>query len=285
MSMGGHATSVGASDIFVLRALDDGRLFNLDGHGRGAGWAGNISVATDEEPLVHRGVADGFVTRRSGVPFRVFGPYWTTSVAVVAVPGGVVVFGGGSELETQEHILRPIADELSQSVSGVPTAKREADEAELKQAAALLKNIDAATIQDAANEIAAIVARALSCEFGAVLLEGDPVRLFLADEGWRPAASDDEIIAALLPLRDAAKHGMVVEQDLAQSAFPYRPLSREDGLVARCVVPIGVDGSLGILVIAHSGSAARGFTQLCQRVASTMGDAAGKVLGSHVTVN
>lgn len=71
---------------------------------------------------------------------------------------------------------------------------------------------------------------------------------------------------------------MLVEQDTAQSAFPYRPLSREDGLVARLAVPLGSDGKLGVLVVAHAGSAARGFTSLCQKVVSTLGENAGRML-------
>ncbi|MPZ71406.1 MAG: hypothetical protein GEU71_18065 [Actinobacteria bacterium] len=100
----------------------------------------------------------------------------------------------------------------------------------------------------------------------------------MADEGWRPTGTEDEVIAALLPLQQAVSEGMLVEQDLSQSAFPYPPLSLQDGLVARCVVPLGPDGDIGVLVLAHAGSAPRGFTSLCQRVASTMGVTAGRML-------
>lgn len=38
------AARLGARDIFVFRRLEDDRLFNIGGVGRGAGWAGNVSV-------------------------------------------------------------------------------------------------------------------------------------------------------------------------------------------------------------------------------------------------
>jgi hypothetical protein len=73
-------------------------------------------------------------------------------------------------------------------------------------------------------------------------------------------------MGALLPLRQAAREGLLVEQDISVSAYPFRPLAFEDGLVARLVVPLGERGRLGLLVVAHATGAPRGFTSLCQRV-------------------
>jgi hypothetical protein len=279
MSMESISTLSGADDVFVLRQLEDGRLFNLDGFGRGSGWAGNISVALDEEPILHRALQGELVQRQSGVPFRVFGPYWSSAVAAVPVEDGVVVFGGGQVAACDTADLFSLAAEASLTICSVPSDKGEADEAELKQAVELLEMMDECTIAKAGAEIASLAARSLSCEFGAVMLNGDPARLYLADEGWRPEGTHDEIIAALLPLQQAASERMLVEQDLRKSPFPYRPLSIEDGLVARCVVPLGPRGQLGILVVAHASSSSRGFTSLCQRVASSIGVAAGHKLG------
>ena len=282
MSAAEVAERTGAHDVFILRRIEDQRLFNLDGHGRGSGWAGNITVAPGEEPMLHEAMDGRLVRKNSGVPFRVFGPYWSTSVAIVPVEHGVVVFGGGDVAGCDDAVLTAAASQVMGHVSAVPGGKREADDAELRQALEALEAMDTSTIHKAATQLAALAARSLSCEFGAVLLNGSPPQLFMADEGWRPAGTEDEVIAALLPLQQAASEGMLVEQDTAQSVFPYRPLSREDGLVARLAVPLGSDGKLGVLVVAHAGSAARGFTSLCQKVVSTLGENAGRMLEAQL---
>lgn len=285
MSPSSVAQRTGAKDVFILRRLEDGRLFNLDGFGRGAGWAGNISVAPAEEPMLHEALNGSLVRKRSGVPFRVFGPYWSSSVAIVPVENGVVVFGEGSVASCGDRELNDAAADATNAMHEVPAGKTEADALELRQAVEAMEAMDTSTVENAAAQLAGLAARALSCEFGAVLLNGSHTQLFIADEGWRPTGTEDEVIAALLPLQQAASEGMLVEQDLSQSAFPYPPLSLQDGLVARCAVPLGTDGDIGVLVLAHAGSAARGFTSLCQRVASTMGVTAGRMLEGRFSGN
>ena len=285
MSPPSVAQRTGAKDVFILRKLEDGRLFNLDGFGRGAGWAGNISVAPAEEPMLHEALNGNLVRKRSGVPFRVFGPYWSSSVAIVPVENGVVVFGEGSVASCGDRELIDAAVDATNAIHEIPAGKTEADALELRQAVKALEAMDTSTLEGAAAQLAGLAARALSCEFGAVLLNGSHTQLFMADEGWRPTGTEDEVIAALLPLQQAASEGMLVEQDLSQSAFPYPPLSLQDGLVARCAVPLGADGDIGVLVLAHAGSAARGFTSLCQRVASTMGVTAGRMLEGQLSGN
>jgi hypothetical protein len=266
------ADRAGASDVFVLRRVAPDRLFNTDGHGRGAGWAGNVSVDPAYEPWVARALEEGLARRTSGVPFRAFGPYWSTDVAAVREEDDLVVFGGGRVSTVADDELRGIAAAARSAATDVAEGKLEADEAEVRQALQALTGVAPGPVEEMARHVASVTAAALSCEFGAVLLTRPPMRLFMADEGWRPAASDEEIVAALLPLVEVARAGIFVEQDLSESPFPYRPLSFDDGLVARCVVPLGANAELGILIAAHAGSAPRGFTLLCQRVASTMGE-------------
>jgi len=272
------AERAGANDLFVLKPIGADRLFNVGGHGRGAGWAGNVSANPDDEPLLHDALESGVARRLSGVPFRAFGPYWAREVAAIEVAGSVVVVAGDGITSEADGELRAIAEDALAPAGDIPEAKRDADELEVQQAVESISSVPRDSLEKAALGIAANAARALSCEFAAVLLTGSPVRLFVADEGWRPPATEDEIIAALLPLSNAIADGMLVEQDLSISLFPYRPLGFEDGLVARCVVPLGHDGSLGMLVTAHAGSSPRGFTNLCQRVASEMGAEAQAVL-------
>lgn len=268
------AGRAGARDLFVLHRVDDLRLVNLDGFGRGAGWAGNLVVEPASEPLLARGLAEGFAAVKRSLPARVFGPYWATEAAVCLTADGAVVFGGEGISEASPDLLSELAGVAAAHVSEVPVAKRLADELEVSQAALAIATMRPASVDEAATAIASRAAQALSCEFAAVLLHGPPRRLFIADEGWRPLADEAEVVAALLPLVQAAREGVFVEQDLSCSPFPYHPLAFEDGLVARVAVPLGHDGELGMLVIAHAAGAPRGFTSLCQRVAHTIASTA-----------
>jgi hypothetical protein len=214
------------------------------------------------------------------VPERLFGPYW--SAEAVAVPTGrsLVVLAGRGVNGASEDALRQVAELASALVAEVPVAKRLADELEVSQAALSIASLRPASVEEAAEEIATRTSRALSCEFGAVLLMGSPPRLLMAREGWRPPAGDDEIIAALLPLAQALGDDPLVEQDVSCSSFPYHPLAFEDGLVARAAVPLNPRWGSGILMVAHAAEAPRGFTSLCQRVLVTIGRAADAVLSS-----
>lgn len=274
------AARVGASDLFVLYRVADRRLVNVDGHGRGAGWAGNIDLDPAAEGWLEEVEKRGLARVSYGMPRRVFGPYWATESVGVATDDCLVVFGGPGTAEAPEDVVREAAALAASSVGEVPVAKRLADDLEVTQAALEIARMRPRSVDDAARAIATTAARATSCEFGAVLLFGPPMTLHLADEGWRPSASEEEIAAALLPLAQALSDGLFVEQDTSETAFPYRPLTFEDGLVARCAVRLGEEGDMGVLVVAHSLETPRGFTMLCQRVMRTIGDTAQATLSA-----
>lgn len=258
----------GATDLFVLRRLVDDRWTNVGGHGRGAGWAGNIVATTTGEPLLSDAVELGTVRWSRGVPGRVIGPYWSSAAALLRVDAHhVVVFGGAGVEPVADGDLHAAARRAVGAVSEVSLDKQQADDAEVAQAVDAVATIPAGGVDDVARRIAGAAAEALSCEFAAVVLAEHPPRIVLADEGWRPAATEDEIAAALVPLLAAARTDLVVEQDMAESPLSTRPFTIADGLVSRCAAGIGPDASLGVLVVAHAGSAPRGFTRLCQRVA------------------
>ena len=271
------ARRAGARDLFILHRVAPDRLVNLDGSGRGRGWAGNLSMDPSAEPWLARVLDLGLFRARYGFSSRIFGPYWATEAAAVAVGDHVVVFGGGEAASVDDDALVSLAREATEAAGQVPVAKRLADELEVTQAALAVATLPTDRIEEAASGLALQAAEALSCEFGAVLLE-EPLRLFTADRGWRPAASDEEVMGALLPLRQAARKGLLLEQDIGASAFPYRPLAYEDGLVARLVVPLGEDGRLGLLMVAHATGAPRGFTSLCQRVIRRIAEVAAPIL-------
>ena len=278
MNLEHTAARVGARDLFVLRRVAQDRFFNVAGFGRGDGWAGNISIDTVSEPWLSSVVTNGIESRRSGIPFRAFGPYWTTEVVGVNAGDALIVISGDGVTDAPREALMDVASEIAASACEVSIEKREADEMELKQAVADINSITAATSEEAALEVVRTAARALACEFGALLLYGSPMRIFLADEGWMPTATDEELIAAIYPLAGLAADGPFVEQDLSTSPYAYPPLSYGDGLVARCTVPVGPAGSVGLVVVAHAGTAPRGFTSLCRQVAAVIGENAGSVL-------
>lgn len=272
------AVRTGARDLFVLRRISDERFFNVAGLGRGEGWAGNISIDASAEPWLSSILAEGVASRRSGIPFRAFGPYWAMEVAGAAAGDVVVVFSGDGVADNAPDALIEAAEEIAASACEVSIEKQEADEMELEQAIEAVSSITAQTSEQAASEVVRTAARALSCEFGALLLLGPPMRIYVADEGWRPAATEEELIAAIYPLAGLAAQGPFVEQDLSTSPYAYPPLSYRDGLVARCTVPLGPEGPTGIVVVAHAGIAPRGFTSLCRKVAAAIGANAPAVL-------
>jgi hypothetical protein len=275
MSLNDVVQLAGATDLFVFHRVTDHDLVNLGGHGRGAGWAGNIELDPAEEPWLAELVEKGSLRARSTTPRRLVGPYWASEAAGIDLGDHVIVMGGPGTSELNEARLREAAEMAAAQVTDVPAEKRLADELEIAQAALSVATLPRKAAS--ATEIAAAAARASGCEFGAVLLFGPPMKLYLAEDGWRPPGTDEEIIAALLPLGEAITSGLHIEQDASESSYPYRPLSAEDGLVARCVVPIG-NPRKGLLLVAHSSDAPRGFTMLCQRVLGAVASAAAPVL-------
>lgn len=272
------AERIGASDVFALHRVTPERVVNLDGHGRGAGWGGNLDLDPAAEPFLTEVLAAGVARRSGGTPQRVFGPYWSEAAVGVLAGDLLVVFGGsGLDLASEDEI-EAAAREVAAAVQEVPVAKRLADDLEVTQAALAIATMRPPSIEDAARRIATAAAAATSCEFGAALLHGPPMTVHLAEDGWVPSASEEEIISALLPIDAALAGGLYVEQDVAASPFPYRPLAFQDGLVARCAVRLGPGGELGLLVVAHTVEAPRGFTMLCQRVMGTIAEAAGLLL-------
>lgn len=278
MDLGQSASRVRARDLFILRRVSDNRFFNVAGLGRGEGWAGNISIDAAAEPWLSSVLEDGVASRRSGIPFRVFGPYWATEVAGVFTGEVVVVFSGNGVADNPPDVLMEAAEEIATSAYEVSIEKQQADELELQQAIEMVSSIAVHSSDQAAMQVVETAARALACEFGALLLYGSPMKIFVADEGWRPAATDEELIAAIYPLAGLAAEGPFVEQDLSTSPYAYPPLSFGNGLVARCTVPVGPGGSVGLVVVAHAGTAPRGFTSLCRKVAAAIGENAASVL-------
>lgn len=269
-------------DVFVLRRVSDEQMINLDGIGRGEGWAGNITVDSVREPLIAQSMATPGVIRWTGESAaRVFGPYWATDAALTMVGDYLVVFGGGQVSTHNDSVLMNAAGTAAWSAGEVSPEKRLADELEVTQAALAVASLPLSSRDEFLSALAQTAADSLACEFGAVVLREPEQRLLLAPDGWAPEASDDLILGALLQLVASLEDELlVVTQDLRDDPMAVRPLGFAQGVVSRCVIPLTTDGLDGAIVVAHTDSTPRGFTALCQQVAERIGSQASQVLAS-----
>ncbi len=272
------AEELGVTDLFLFEPVAAGRLVNVEGHGRGKGWAGNIEVEPEAEPWLAEALERGMARMSFGFPTRAFGPYWASEATAVWTGEHLVVFGGEGTAALDDDRLRAAARRAGSVAAEIPVAKRLADDLEVAQASLAVATLAGGSLESVAKGLAEATAEALGCEFGAVFLFGPPQQVLVADRGWRPAATEDEMASALTPIARAAAAGLQVEQDLDRSPFGYRPLSFADGLVSRCSLGLGPDGSLGMITVAHAGDRPRGFTSLCQRIVVSIADTAEPVL-------
>lgn len=280
------AENLNITDVFALRRVSDEQLVNLAGVGRGEGWAGNISIDPEREQLIAAALSGAGLIRYQGPSRRVFGPYWAEETAVSLVGDFVIVMGGTGLAAHTDDVLIEAAGDLAWSVGDVPAEKRLADELELTKAALTVASIPIGTIEDFLANLAEAAREALGCEFGAVVQQRPRRKLVLAADGWRPDAPDDVVLAALLQLLDTVDLADVnVAQDLSQDPASTSPLSFDEGLVSRCVIPISVPDITGAIVVAHTMETPRGFTNLCQQVAVSMGDQASRVLATNYSAS
>lgn len=276
------ASTLGIDDVFALRRVSSDQLVNLVGVGRGEGWAGNISIDPDREPLVARALSSHDLVRHSGESVRVFGPYWTREAAIVMVGDFVVVLGGAGVADLDDATLIEAAGDLAWSAGEVSAEKRLADELEVTKAALSVASLWVSNLDGFLADLADAAIDALSCEFGAVILNHPERRLVLAPNGWCPDLSEAVIRDSLADLIDGIElEGPLVAQDLSVEA-QAGPLGFSNGLVSRCIVPLHSPHLRGAVVVAHTDQCPRGFTSLCQQVAAKIGDQASQVLNKSV---
>lgn len=270
-------------DVFALRRVSDEQLVNLAGVGRGEGWAGNISIDAQREPLVARAMDARELVRHSGECVRIFGPYWTPDAAIVQVGDFVVVMGGDGVPAHSDDELIEAAGDLAWSVGDVSAEKRLADELEVTQVALSVASLPTKTIDEFLARLADTAIASLSCEFGAVVVERPERRVIVAPSGWQPEAPVDLVLDSLSHLlAQVEADNPMVAQDLRNDPAARSPLAFEEGLVSRCLVPLAGPGFSGAIVVAHMVDAPRGFTSLCQQVATSIGAQANRVLDSNL---
>jgi hypothetical protein len=276
------AAAVGARDLFVLRRVTGNRFVHFGGSGRGAGWAGLIEVSSDEEASL----ADAL---RSRSPLRldnggkelVFGPYYANAAAFVPVTNDVVVVFGaeGSLSATTDEALNAAAMQAADAVEAVTPAKRLADELEELEAVRTAAFVDEPDVSSTMRKFTLLAAESLSCEVGAAYLaEGD--RLELVDRGWKLRSDDEDIARALKAVLEEGRFPYCV-QDASVVPLPA-PLELEPGV--RSYYLLELQGlARGVIFVAHTDAAPRGFTLLCRRLGLRLADVASAQLGIALT--
>jgi hypothetical protein len=271
-----------AGDIFVLRRVAPGRFVHLGGKGRGEGWAGIVESSIEEDAAVAEALKTERPVRVANKDReRIFGPYYARAAAIVPlVPDMVVVFGEPDGLlEGDDAGLITAATEASESLEPVGPAKQLADELELLEAVRAAVAVAPDPVQDAMKALAGIAADALSCELG-ILYLADGDRVAVAERGWSLAVPVDEVAASL---RNVLSHGSFpfCVQD-AHTAPPPGALVKDTGI--RSYYLLELTGlARGVLLVAHTDAAPRGFTLLCRRLGARVAEVASTVLGIGLT--
>ncbi|HEY8647219.1 MAG TPA: hypothetical protein VIL77_15220 [Gaiellaceae bacterium] len=277
------AASVGASDLFVLRRVSGNRFVHFGGTGRGSGWAGLIEVTTDEESSLGRALSTRKPVRLAhGGKDLVFGPYYAHAAVFVPVTTDVVVvFGGEDEAlgAATDDALQSAATLAADAVESVTPAKKLADELEELDAVRAAVAVPVATVEEAMRALALVAAEALACEVAAVYLV-DGERIEIVDRGWELREPPQRVAAALKSVLTESRFPYCV-QDASVVPLPS-PLDRERGL--RSYYLLELTGlSKGVLFVAHTDAAPRGFTLLCRRLGLRLAAVASVRLGAALT--
>ena len=267
----------------MLRRVSAGQFVHFGGSGRGEGWAGIVEVSlADEAPL-----ADALRTER---PVRidhddrglVFGPYYAHGAVIVpVVPDVVVVFGAiEGDVDTDDDALAAAAHAAVEAVEPPGRVKELSDELELLEAVrAVATVVPSGPVEDAMLELAAVAADALSCELGVVYL-ADRERLRVYERGWSLSCSRDDLAAALAEVFERREFPSCV-QDAGPRPLPGA-LADECGI--RSYYLLELTGlARGVLLVAHTDAAPRGFTLLCRRLGARLAEVGSAGLGVALT--
>jgi hypothetical protein len=272
-----------SDDVFVLRRVAPGRFVHLGGKGRGEGWAGIVEATTEEDASV----AEALKTDRpvrvgwSSEPARVFGPYYAREAAIVPLTQDTIVVIGAPNggLERDDEKLLAEARAADESLAPAGKGKQLADELELLEAVRATVAVTPSPLEDAMVALAGIAVEALSCELGLLYLaDGD--RLGVAERGWTLAVPRDEVVTSL---RNVLAHGAFpfCVQD-AHTAPPPGTIAKDKGI--RSYYLLELTGlARGVLLVAHTDAAPRGFTLLCRRLGARVAEVASTVLGVGLT--
>ena len=268
--------------MFVLRRVAPGRFVHLGGKGRGEGWAGIVEASLDEDLAVAEALKTNKPVRiaREGYE-RIFGPYYARSAAIVPVSQDAVVIYGSPDgvVDADDEALTSAAAEITSVTEPAGETKQMADELELLEAVRAAVSVGVSPVPGAMEELARVAAEALSCELGIIyLVEGD--RIAVAERGWELRVTPEEAAASLRALVGQGAFPFCVQD--AHTAPPPGALAKDKGI--RSYYLLELTGlARGVLMVAHTDAAPRGFTLLCRRLGARVAEVASSVLGVGIT--
>jgi diguanylate cyclase (GGDEF)-like protein len=172
-----------------------------------------------------------------------------------------------------------LAERVRALVIDVSPAKRLADELEVLAAVREVTTVNADGVGETLVAIAARARASLSAEFAAVatIPSGNVDAALGVDAGaWQPR-DEGAVGLALSRFAATAAELPMLCQDVSQLEHAPEGFGHEDGVSSLHVLPIG-SPPLAVLLVVHAEPGLRGFTALCQRVATAMSDAAEAVV-------
>jgi hypothetical protein len=276
------AVAAGVPDVFVLRRVSAGRFVHLGGAGRGEGWAGIVEIALESEADLDRALSGDSIVRvdRPGGD-RIFGPYYARAAAIVPlVPDVIVVFGAPEgEIGVSDDALEGAARTAMSAVGPVGPAKQLADSLELLEAIQAVDAVSPEPVADAMRSLTELAAANLSCELGVMYLV-DGERLVVVDRGWPLKAAVEGVQAALAEVADSHDFPFCVQD--ARRSPPPGPLADDPGIRSYYLLEL-TGRARGVLFVAHTDAAPRGFTLLCRRLGVRVAEGASAVLATGLT--
>ena len=271
-----------APDVFVLRRVSPGRFVHLGGAGRGEGWAGIVEATLDDDAAVAEALRTERPVRVERADrARIFGPYYAQAAAIVPVSqDAVVVFGSpDGPIGADDTALAAAAAEANAALEPAGPAKKLAEELELLEAVRAAVAVTPTPVESAMEALAGVAAEALSCELGLLYLaNGD--RLAVAERGALLGVGRDDALSSLRHALGAGAFPFCVQD--ATQAPPPGSLSKDEGI--RSYYLLELTGlARGVLLVAHTSAAPRGFTLLCRQLGARVAEVASTVLGFGLT--
>ena len=266
----------------MLRRVSGEQFVHFGGSGRGAGWAGIVDVEIGESDALSSSLRTRSPARivHAGKDL-VFGPYYANAAAFVPVTNDVVVVFGFEQApeSASDEALHAAATMAADAVGDVTPAKRLADELEELEAVRAALAVDTGDVREAMRTLGRVAAEMLSCELAAVYL-AEGARLEIADRGWSLRSRLESVEAALKGVLDDGRFPYCV-QDASVVPLPS-PLDEEGGI--RSYYLLELQGlARGVLFVAHTDMAPRGFTLLCRRLGLRLADVVSAQLGVALT--
>jgi hypothetical protein len=182
-------------------------------------------------------------------------------------------------IEADDGALVAAAVEVNDALEPAGAPKRLAEQLELLEAVRAAVAVPPTPLGAALESLAGVAAEALSCELGLLYVaSGD--RLGIAERGWSLAVSRDDVLTSLRNVLGGGVFPFCVQD--ARQAPPPGTLAKDEGI--RSYYLLELTGlARGVLLVAHTDAAPRGFTLLCRQLGARVAEVASNVVGLGLT--